>query len=123
MGFRHRQCSSARICSAFYTAYVTFEPRGRAQPETGLKPEFVIVIHVVASFGGKSGWHTRLSPDYIDQEPYYCRRSSVPGYNIIMQKTYNNIIISFSINFVFQWSASKMQECTRQVQESRHLLQ
>ena len=35
------------------TLAVTFEPRGRAQPEAGLNTEFV------ASFGGKSGWHTR----------------------------------------------------------------
>ena len=51
-GFKYLAGSQggARMCNRLA---VTFEPLGRAPPEAGLNTEFV------ASFGGKSGWHTR----------------------------------------------------------------
>ena len=40
------------LLSAFWTVYVTFEPRGAR----------AVSAQFVASFGGKSGWHTECSP-------------------------------------------------------------
>ena len=57
-------------------------------------------------------WPGSTIADHRSGTLYYYR------FNIIQNlKTYN------ILQYLFQWSTSKMQECTRQVQESRHLLQ